>query len=697
MTSDPIPTDAYYDVTRVTEVTVAPDGDRVAFVAIGSDPEGESHRTSLFVAPTDGSREPHRLTRASEAGSPTWSPDGSRLAFTAARDEDLELAVERGSEDEKEQGGAGADEDDDPIGEGPRSHVWVFDLELGGDARQVTTDGAFPEGMSEFDWAPSGDRIVVAARDPTDEQREYLRSRREEDGPVVTERLQHKHDGRGWLDEVTTYLFVVDAVTREARRLDDAYGGGALESFTGVDPTWGTDRIAFLSNRTDEPDDSGAMDVYTIRPGGTGLERHTRADVMAISLAWDDPGGRLAFTAGDPEDWTRPTEVYLLEDGTVDSLSGSLDRTIAHSTEPVWTGDGELLGLFADEARHRPVRLSAEGELPEYLADLGPYHTVAGLDADGGTTAILVTHPSEGADVWTVPTGRLLSASGDDSLREATTRLSETNADLIAEHPMPGARRVTFESDGRELDAVVYLPEGFDEDDDPHPLIVSIHGGPVSYDLPEFRFEYAMWASRGYVVVCPNYRGGASYGHEFARELRGKWGTVEVDDVVACAESLRDRGWADPDRVFGRGISYGGIAQGHLVTRTDLFAAAAPEHGIYDLRSEFGTSDSHTSVESEFGLPWEDPEAFEAGSSITEVDRIETPLLVMAGSEDWRCPPSQSEQLYVSVKKRGVPAKLVMYDDHHNVSAPDRAVHRLDQLADWYERHDPANGDDGVD
>lgn len=462
---------------------------------------------------------------------------------------------------------------------------------------------------------------------------------------MVTERLQHKRDGAGWLDDVTTYLFVVDPVTRDARRLDDAYGGGALESLTGLDPTWGPDRIAFLSNRTERPDDSGAMDVYTIRPDGTGLERHTEADVMAMSLAWDDAGERLAFAGGDPEDWTRPTEVYLLDGEEVRSLSASLDRTVAHFGEPVWTDEGELLALFADEARHRPVTLPLSGEgdgeeLPEFLADLGPSHTVARLDADGGTTALLVTHPSEGETVRAVPTGRLLSTSGE-SLHEATRGVAEPNAEFVAEHPTPEARRVTFESDGRELDAVAYLPAGFDEDDDPRPLVVSIHGGPVSYDFPEFSFEYAMWASRGYVVVCPNYRGGASYGHEFARELRGKWGTVEVEDVVACAESLCARGWADPDRVFGRGISYGAIAQGYLVTQADLFTAAAPEHGIYDLRSEFGTSDMHVGIEAEFGLPWEDPEAFAAASSITEVDRVETPLLVMAGDEDWCCPPSR--------------------------------------------------------
>ena len=79
--------------------------------------------------------------------------------------------------------------------------------------------------------------------------------------------------------------------------------------------------------------------------------------------------------------------------------------------------------------------------------------------------------------------------------------------------------------------------------------------------------------------------------------------------------------------------------------------------------------------------------------AITDVDRIETPLLVTAGGEDWRCPPSRAEQLHVSVKKRGVPAKLVVYpDEHHAVGDPDRAIRRYEELASWFERFDPALG-----
>ena len=138
------------------------------------------------------------------------------------------------------------------------------------------------------------------------------------------------------------------------------------------------------------------------------------------------------------------------------------------------------------------------------------------------------------------------------------------------------------------------------------------------------------------------------------------------------------------------GFSYGGITSAHVVTRDDRFAAAAPEHGIYDFYSNFGTDDNHLWHADEFGLPWENAETYRDISSITDVGEVETPLLVTAGEEDWRCPPTQAEQLYVSVRKQGVPAKLIVYqDEHHNVGDPERAIYRLEALLDWFERHDP--------
>ncbi|QLG61599.1 S9 family peptidase [Halorarum salinum] len=687
-----LPIDAHYDLTEVRDVALSPDGSRVAFLADEFDADEDERVPSLFLVPADGSRDPHRLTRLPGASGPKWSPDGDRLAFLAAREEDVarRVGVDADGDDADGEGGDGdATADDEPAGDDePDRQVWLFDLALGGDARQVTD---FPEGAAEFDWSPDGDRLAVAARDPTDEERAYLDAR-EEGGPVETERLQHKLDGVGYTDTVRTYLHVVDVGTGEAEKLEDAYGGGAFSGLRGLQPAWGpTDRIAFCAYHGEDGDDTLVTDVFTVAPDGTDLRRLTDSDLSANAPEWSPSGERLAFAGANPENWCIPTQLYCHEDGEYGSLTADLDRTLARGADIDWVDDGTLYTTIGDEARTRLLRVSVDGTTERTFEAQGNDRALGNVDVADGRAAFTLSHPSEGEDVYAVDAADL----GADEEPESLVRLSEVNADLTDEYPMPEVRRVEWESEGNAISGIVYHDPDADPEDGDHPLVVAIHGGPVSYDEPTFSFAHAALTSRGYVVLRPNYRGGSSFGRDFCEALHGQWGTHEVTDVAAGVESMVERGWADPDRVFGYGFSYGGIAQGFLVTREpDLFAAAAPEHGIYDLRSAYGTDDSHLWMENEYGYPWEVPEEIDASSAITDVGSLETPLLVTAGRDDWRCPPSQSEQLYVAAKARGVDARLVVYEDeHHDVGTPDRAVHRLEEVLAWYERHDPATGD----
>lgn len=707
--TEPIALDTLYDLTTITEFVVSPDGERAAFVATESSRTDDERHSSIFVVPTDGNRPPHRLSRVSDARSPKWSPDGSQLGFLAARERDMALTV---CEDESDE----ADEDEEAVAktdkkgeDDPKSQLWTFDLELGGDARQVTDR---EEGVREFDWAPDGTRVVISARDPTEDEQQYLDARREGETPIEVERLQHKWNGNGWLDSVTTYLFVVDLETRETSRLDDAYGGGSLEPLMGLQPAWNPagDRIAFVSNRTERPDDNALLDLYTIEPDGTDLERLTETDLTARDPEWHPDGNRLAFVGSYPENGCIPTQVFCWEDGEYESLTGDLDRTLSWGAALRWVGE-DVVTTIGDEAHVRFVRAHMDGSAERVFVGRDEYRTVQAFDIAANTLVALHSHPADGRDLHATSIDELdadeesdtrsASPAGSKAENDPFRRLTAVNDELVDAHPMPDCERVSYESDGHGIDAITYLPEEFDPDEpEPHPLIVSIHGGPLAYDTPGFSLEYAMWASRGYVVLCPNYRGGTSYGEAFAEELYGEWGSVEVADIVAGIESLCERGWADPDRVFGRGFSYGGIAQGYLVTQTDVLTAAAPEHGLYDLRSAFGTDDCHLQWGTEFGLPWEAAEEYESASAITDAGEIDTPLLVMAGGQDWRCPPTQSEQLYVSARKQGVEAKLVVYpDEHHNIGDPDRALHRLEELTTWFDAHDPAtegSTDDGA-
>lgn len=676
--SDPIPPEALYEFTRPEGVALSPDGERLAYLATEYDGTDEEAVTSLFVVPTDGSREPHRLTRASEASAPAWSPDGTKLGFLATREPDPELAIGQPEDDEDDEDG----EDEDR-----KTQLWVFDLERGGDARQVTDRD---EGVSGFDWGPEGKRVVVAARDPTDEQREQL-DQREEDGPIEIERLQHKLEGVGWTDEVETYLFVVDLEDHEERRLDDAFlGDGARTEIGGMQPAWSPngEQVAFRSNRADRPDDTAQVDLYVVSPDGGEAEQITDGSLTVSAPEWSPDGERLAFTGSPHDNWYLPSEVFVAkpDNDELRSVSASLDRTVSWSGSPRWLDEGTILAGIADEGHEVLVRLDADADDPEPLGWPARDRTLTFVEVEAGIVVASVSTPGEGHDFYAFPADSL---SDPDAELE---RLTDLNADLLEDRAFPTAERVTFDNgEGDEVEAICFLPESLDpENPEPHPLIVNPHGGPMSYDTPEFEFGDAFWTSRGYVVCKPNYRGSTSYGRKFAEALMGKWGTKEVVDILAGVDHLVEEGWADPDRLFATGFSYGGISTGFLVTQDDRFAAGAAEHGIYDLRSAYGTDDSHVWFDDEFGLPWEEPESYDAGSSITDVGGIDTPLLVTAGEKDWRCPPTQAEQLYVSVKKQDVPAKLVVYpDEGHAVTDPDRAIHRFEEISDWFRRFDP--------
>ena len=326
------------------------------------------------------------------------------------------------------------------------------------------------------------------------------------------------------------------------------------------------------------------------------------------------------------------------------------------------------------------MHLSADGGHERIYETQSREASLVQFDADGGTVAFVRQHPEEGIDAFAMDAAAL-DTDGDAAPAQ---RLTDLNPALVADYDHPEIERITFTGgDGDDVEGIAFLPPGFDpaDPDGDRPLLLSIHGGPRRYDEPHFDFDTAFWTTRGYVVLKVNYHGSTSYGRGFCERLKDSWNDIEVRDLRAGTDELVDRGWVDPDRLFVTGFSYGGRATAYLLTETDRFAAAVAEHGSYDMRSTFGTADSHHWMEIEFGLPWENPAVYERVSSFTDVDDIDTPLMLTAGEDDWRCPSVQAEQMHVALQKCGVDSKLVVYPDtnhvHHYVAEPDRAIHRL--------------------
>ncbi len=691
------------------ELRLSPDGRTAAFTAQTARRSKDDYALGLYVVPSDGSAAPHLLSRSAtvERGL-TFSPDRRYLGVISARPDELELA------EAAYKGEDAVKEDEEPKGQ-----VWVYDLLRGGEPRQVTS---FAEGVESFTWSPDGPRIAVAVRVPTQAQELYLKDVRKKKGPIVTSRTQHKYDGIGYLDDVRTHLFVVDVDDRAARQITD----GSCDEKS---PVWSPDGnwILFASNRTGDADNSVRDDLWLVRPDGSEVRRLTHGDLQASGAVFSPDGDEVAFVGVlEPENTVvlshlltvrvadaTPVADLKAEVGTglegrfgvvPDHVQGDpalnarrYPRPVRASSVRHWqvvqdrpvlqvffTGKDEIHAVVGDRGQNRLVRASRSGEV-QAIAPSDRLLALDRADVAGGTRMAVLSRDSAPQEVY--------------RLDPQPVRLSTLNVRLASERKLATYQWVQYPGwHGEDVEALVTLPPDFRPGIDRAPLLAQIHGGPQDFDTPTFDIDNQYFASRGYIVVQPNYHGSTSYGEEFCAVIRGRWGEIEHTDLMAAVDHLVGLGWADPERVYCTGFSYGGMMTNWAVGHTDRFRAAVSEHGLYDYRSCYGEDDCHLWWQDDLGVPWQNRAAYEASSPASSVENMHTPLLITAGNEDWRCPLSQAEQLYLALKKRGVATQLVVYQgEHHTVSRPRRAIDRLRRIVEWLGRYDgPALDDDSA-
>ncbi len=196
------------------------------------------------------------------------------------------------------------------------------------------------------------------------------------------------------------------------------------------------------------------------------------------------------------------------------------------------------------------------------------------------------------------------------------------------------------------------------------PLIVLAHGGPTSAARSELKLERRFWTSRGFAVVDVNYRGSSGFGRRYRKALDGHWGIADVQDCVAAAQFLADRGDVDPDRLLIRGGSAGGFTVLSALAFHDTFAAGASSYGVADLTAL--AEDTHK-FESRYldNLVGPYPEAreiYEQRSPINHLDGFDKPMIVLQGSEDEIVPPAQSRMIVAALEARGVPVVYLEFE-----------------------------------
>ena len=222
------------------------------------------------------------------------------------------------------------------------------------------------------------------------------------------------------------------------------------------------------------------------------------------------------------------------------------------------------------------------------------------------------------------------------------------------------------------------------DDDTKRPLLLWIHGGPISAwsDVWHWRWNPVVAASFGYHVVCPNPRGSVGFGQQFIEEMFGDvWGGQCYDDLMAVTDAVAQRPEVDATKSCAMGGSFGGYMTNWIGTQTDRFTCLVTHASIADNHGFYATTDAPMWWLNTFAKdPYEDRTAFDTYSPLRYVENWKTPVLIVHGDKDYRVPITESLTLYEALDVHGVDCQMMIFpDENHWILRPKNAI-------DWYEK-----------
>ena len=625
------------DVARIQSIgAMAVSEDGMVAYSTGGRPDilgGEDNGSfvgSIAIARAPGEAVTY-IPEGVSAGNLAFSPDNSMLGFTHRAD-------------------------------GDKTAVWAIPIGGGAMRKIAGVEGA---DVSSFVWG-AGNRVMMLVGSDTDAQRE--REAGAGFNAIVYEeeaelnRVFRANVGGAEMDMAPVEIAVPGYVSELDVSENGRYALIATAPTPNVDDSYTKKRINIIDLR------SGQVSAVVETPGKVG------------DVEFSPDSRQLSMIAGVDENDPADTTLHL-----VDVASGEYRALNAGAAEAAvdaaWLDNGRLAAVIHKGVNSMVRIYRADGRVEREVD--APGLAISGIETAGDTIVVRAsspTHPSE-----------LFSLS-----RNSFTRWTNSN-DWLGEITFGEQRPYRYTArDGQEVEGVLVMPVG-GAPAGGAPLILDVHGGPEAHESNGWVTNYSgpgqVAAGKGYAVFLPNYRGSTGYGTAFSKQHQGNYTDPEFTDLVDAKRALVADGIADGDRTGITGGSYGGYASAWGATHDSAeYAASVMFVGISNQISKFGTTDIPYEMYNVHSRkwPWDDWQGLLEVSPVYHVDKANTPILIMHGAEDTRVDPSQSFELYRSIKVRkpDVPLRMVLFpgEGHGNRQAAAQYDYNL-RMMRWFDTY----------
>ncbi|NNF60599.1 MAG: S9 family peptidase [Gammaproteobacteria bacterium] len=651
---------------------VSPDGRWAVFSVTEPSYNKDDEVKDLWVVPVDGSRQARRLTATKSSESDlAWSPDSTKIAFSAKRDDN-----------------------DDAV-----TQVYVLDMTGPGEAIQLTD---WPTGARKPKWSPDGRRIAFEVRlypgipAEIEATREEKKRRDAQDNNVSSYENFPIRRWDKWRDNLHTQLAVQDGETGSkvsfplagSKLIEQTgYAGVPTRSGDTLAAEWAPDGSGLVFSATTNLHEAAFSKtfyhLYYAAADGSEVRPLTEGTQWVCHSAKFAPDGKSLVCQYDPV-----TEFVYENDelarlpwpvrGEPQVLTDAFDRSVGGWT---FSSNGRSLYIIAlDHARTRLFTVPARGGTVKALHpdSSGVY---AGVEAAGRHLVARWESSAVPAEIVRV-----------DARTGRHTPLTSFNTERAAKLDRQPYREFWFESSrGRRIHSWLALPPGFDENKK-YPLVLFIHGGPhsSSRDADHVRWSPHLLAAPGYVVLLTDYTGSVGYGEQFARNIQGDPLRTPGDELIeAVDEAIKRFVFIDGERLAAAGASYGGHLANWLQGNTKRFKALINHAGLVDLEGQWSSSDVVYHRELTNGGPaWGDSPIWKEQSPATYADNWSTPMLLTIGEKDYRVPVNQTIAAWTYLKRKNVPGRLLVYHDaNHWIMKGAEAKHYWEQVHEWLARH----------